>query len=303
MNQVILEKAAGYAENEVKQSLVRLLEPLGGIKAFVRAGERVLLKPNMLMAKSPGTAVTTHPEVVRAVIELVREIGATPLVGDSPGVGSLRRVAEKSGILEVLEQTGTELVEFAESVQVTGEGFFRRLELARPYMAVDRVINLPKLKTHGMMTMTCAVKNLFGAVVGAKKVAWHLQAGEDRALFARLLLEIYLLRKPDLNIVDAITAMEGDGPSSGTPRRVGLLIAGADAVSVDVIAAEILGIPKKLLYVERAAEEMALSGAVRSSIRVGGYPLERVKIHDFKLPPLSDVQFGIPRFMARRLRH
>jgi uncharacterized protein (DUF362 family)/NAD-dependent dihydropyrimidine dehydrogenase PreA subunit len=303
MNHVVLEKIEGYSRGAVTGAMRRLLEPLGGMSAFVKPGERVLLKPNLLSAKVPDAAVTTHPEVVRAVIELVREAGAIPFVGDSPGVGWLRRVAEKAGVLAVLEETGTELVAFDEPVQIAGTGFFRRFELAKPYLEADRVINLAKLKTHGMMTMTCAVKNLFGAVVGAGKIAWHLRAGEDRDLFARMLLEIYLLRKPDLNIVDAIIAMEGDGPSSGDPRSVGLLIAGVNAVAVDVIAAEILKIPKKLLYVERVAEKMALPGADRSTIQVSGYSLDKARISDFKLPPLSDVQFGLPRFIARHIRH
>jgi uncharacterized protein (DUF362 family) len=303
MNHVVLEKTSEYSRVELRNALIRLLAPLGGMAAFVQPGERVLLKPNLLSAKAPDAAVTTNPEVVRAVIEMVREAGGIPFVGDSPGIGKLQRVAEKCGIFQVLAETGTELVEFTESVQVAGPGFFKRFELAKPYLEADRVINLPKLKTHGMMTMTCAVKNLFGAVVGAGKIAWHLRAGEDRELFAQMLLEIYQLRKPDLNIVDAITAMEGDGPSGGDPRHVGLLIAGVNAVSVDVVAAEILGIPKKLLYLERVAERLALSGAVRSSIRISGYPIVEARIRDFKLPPLSDVQFGLPRFLSRHIRH
>ncbi len=303
MNHVVLEKTYGYSRAEVRNAMIRLLAPLGGMAAFVRPGERVLLKPNLLSAKTPEAAVTTNPEVVRAVIELVREAGAIPFVGDSPGIGKLQRVAEKCGIFQVLVETGTELVEFTEPVQVAGSGFFKRFELAKPYLEADRVINLPKLKTHGMMTMTCAVKNLFGAVVGAGKIAWHLRAGEDRDLFAQMLLEIYQLRTPDLNIVDAITAMEGDGPSGGDPRHVGLLIAGANAVSVDVVAAEILAIPKKLLYLERVAEKMALSGVDRSSIHISGYPVSEARISDFKLPPISDVQFGLPRFLSRHIRH
>jgi uncharacterized protein (DUF362 family) len=303
MNKVVLEKTLEYSREEVKNAMVRLLAPLGGMGAFVQPGERVLLKPNMLSAKSPDACVTTHPKVVRAVIDLVREAGAIPFVGDSPGIGKLQRVAEKCGILQVLAETDTELVEFTEPVQVAGSGLFKRFELAKPYLEADRLINLPKLKTHGMMTMTCAVKNLFGAVVGAGKIAWHLRAGEDRDLFARMLLEMYQIRKPDLNIVDAITAMEGDGPSGGDPRQVGILIAGENAVSVDVVAAEILGIPKKLLYLERVAAKLALSGVERSSINVSGYPLDEARIPDFKLPPLSDVQFGLPRFLSRHIRH
>jgi uncharacterized protein (DUF362 family) len=303
MNHVVLEKTSEYSHVEVRNAMTRLLAPLGGMAAFVQPGERVLLKPNLLSAKTPDAAVTTNPEVVRAVIEMVREAGAIPFVGDSPGIGNLQRVAEKCGISRVLAETGTELVEFTESVQIAGPGLFKRFELAKPYLEADRLINLPKLKTHGMMTMTCAVKNLFGAVVGAGKIAWHLRAGEDRDLFAQMLLEIYQLRMPDLNIVDAISAMEGDGPSSGDPRHVGLLIAGANAVSVDVIAAEILGIPKKYLYLERVAEKLSVSGVERSSIQVSGCPIRDARIHDFKLPPISDVQFGLPRFLSRHIRH
>lgn len=302
MNRVALEKVREYSRDEVLRGLERLLAHFGGMEAFVKPGERVLLKPNMLYAKLPEAAVTTNPEVVAAVIELVRRAGGKPLVGDSPGVGKLSRVAEKSGILKVLEETGTELVEFMEPVEVSGEGLFRRFELARPYLEADRVINLPKLKTHGMMTMTCSVKNLFGAVVGAAKAAWHLKAGEDRDMFARMLLEIYLLRKPDLNIVDAIVAMEGDGPGSGDPREVGLLIAGVNPVSVDVIAAEVLGIPKRLLYVERAAEKMGIEGVDRASILTSGCSVEDARVADFRLPPVSDVQWGLPRFLTRRIR-
>lgn len=303
MHNVVIERCPNYEREAVRAAIVRLLEPLGGMGGFVRPGERVLLKPNLLAAKSPEKAVTTHPVVVGAVAGLVREAGGVPLVGDSPGVGGGRRVAEKSGILQVIEETGAEFVEFTEPVAAAGSGMFKRFELARPYLEADRVINLPKLKTHEMMTMTCAVKNLFGAVVGPAKAAWHLKAGADRELFARMLLEIYLLRRPDLTIVDAVTAMEGDGPGSGDPRDVGLLLAGSNAVAVDVVAAEIAGIPKKLLYVERMAERLSLDGADRAAIRTAGVPLEEARTAGFRLPHISDVQFGLPPFLKNRLRH
>jgi uncharacterized protein (DUF362 family)/Pyruvate/2-oxoacid:ferredoxin oxidoreductase delta subunit len=241
--------------------------------------------------------------VLRAAIELVQEAGGVALVGDSPGIGGMLKVAEKSGMLAVIRETGAELTEFAEPVEVTGSGTFKRFALARPYLEADKIINLPKLKTHEMMTMTCAVKNLFGAVVGTAKAGWHLKAGADRAMFARMLLEIYLLRKPDLTIVDAVTAMEGNGPGSGDPRQVGLLLAGVNAVAVDVIAAEIAGIPKKLLYVERAAEKLGVAGADRSTIRTAGVPVAEARLAEFRLPHISDVQFGLPPFLKNRLRH
>jgi uncharacterized protein (DUF362 family)/Pyruvate/2-oxoacid:ferredoxin oxidoreductase delta subunit len=302
MEIVVIEKASDYEREVIETAVSRLLQPLGGMEAFVKPGERVLIKPNMLAAKPPEAAVTTHPEIVRAVIGLVRQAGGIPLVGDSPGVGRCRMVAEKCGIMEVIRETGAGLAVFEETVEVSGSGMFKRFDLGKPYMEADRVINLPKLKTHEMMTMTCAVKNLFGAVAGTAKIAWHLKAGVDREMFARMLLEIYLLRKPDLNIVDAVTAMEGNGPGGGDPRHVGLLLAGVDPVAVDVIAAEIVGIPKKLLYVERAAERLGMAGADRSFIRTLGVPPGDAKVGGFRLPHMSDVQWGLPPFLKNRLR-
>ncbi|HEY6873074.1 MAG TPA: DUF362 domain-containing protein [Geobacteraceae bacterium] len=303
MHTVAIERCTTYEREAVKAALVNLLAPLGGMPAFVKPGERVLLKPNMLSAKTPEKAVTTHPAVLRAAIELVREAGGIPLVGDSPGIGDFRKVAERSGMLPVIEETGAVPAEFAEAVEVAGNGLFKRIELARPYLEADRVINLPKLKTHEMMTMTCAVKNLFGAVVGHGKAAWHLKAGADREMFARMLLEIYLLRKPDLTIVDAVTAMEGNGPASGDPVRVGLLLAGKNAVAVDVIAAEIAGIPNRLLYLERTARKLGIDGAERDTVETVGVPLTEARVAPFRLPPISDVQFGLPPFLKNRLRH
>jgi len=304
METVTVERVPTYDRDVVTAGVARLLAPLGGMAAFVRPGERVLLKPNLLMGKPPEAAVTTHPEVVRAVIEEVKQAGAIPLVGDSPGIGSYQKIAEKTGIAAVCAETAVELVEFREAVEVQGAGIFKRIELARPYLEADRVINLPKLKTHEMMTMTCAVKNLFGAVIGTAKAGWHLKAGADRDLFARMLLEIYLLRLPDLTIVDAVVAMEGNGPGSGDPKPVGLLLAGNNAVAVDVIAAEIAGIPPKLLFVHQAAQRLAASGADRAGIRTAGIPLQEARCDiPFRLPPLSDVQFGLPGFLKNRLRH
>ncbi|GFO56039.1 (4Fe-4S)-binding protein [Geomonas sp. Red276] len=303
MYRVSLQRVPSYDRNEVREGLVRLLEPLGGMGRFVNAGERVLIKPNMLAAKPPEAAVTTHPELLRAVIELVKGEGGIPLVGDSPGIGSPQRVAEKAGLLMVIEETGATFAPFLDSQSVKGEGTFKEFELARPYLEADKLINLPKLKTHEMMTMTCAVKNLFGAVVGTQKAAWHLKAGADKELFARMLLEVYRLRIPELNIVDAITAMEGNGPGSGDPREVGYLLASDNAVAVDVIAAELASIPRNLLYVESAARSLALPGANREEIEcVGGSPRE-AGIAPFKLPHLSDVQFGLPKFLKSRLRN
>ena len=303
MFRVSVQRVEQYEHGVVLAGLSRLLEPLGGMGRFVKPGERVLIKPNLLSANPPEAAVTTHPELLRGVIKLVQEAGGIALVGDSPGFGSARRVAERSGMLQVIEQTGATFLPFTEAVPVAGSGTFRQFELARPYLEADRLINLPKLKTHEMMTLTCCVKNLFGAVVGTQKAAWHLKAGADKELFANMLLEVYLLREPDLNIVDAIVAMEGNGPGSGDPCQLGLLLAGDNAVAVDLIAAEIAGVPRKLLYLENAALKRGLPGSRREEIETCGLPLELALGKPLRLPHLSDVQFGLPGFLKNRLRN
>jgi uncharacterized protein (DUF362 family)/Pyruvate/2-oxoacid:ferredoxin oxidoreductase delta subunit len=303
MYRVSLQRVEHYERGQVMSGLTRLLEPLGGMARFVKPGERVLIKPNMLSAKPPEAAVTTHPEVLRGVIELVQGAGGVALVGDSPGFGSTRKVAERSGMLRVIEETGAQLVPFTDAVPVAGSGTFREFELARPYLEADRLINLPKLKTHEMMTLTCCVKNLFGAVVGAQKAAWHLKAGADKELFAQMLLEVHQLRVPDLNIVDAIVGMEGNGPGSGDPCQVGLLLAGDNAVAVDLIAAEIAGIPRKLLYLENAARKRGLPGSRRDEIETCDVSWDGALCTPFRLPHLSDVQFGLPGFLKNRLRN
>jgi ferredoxin len=181
-------------------------------------------------------------------------------------------------------------------------GRFRRIHLARTYLEADKVINLPKLKTHEMMTMTCAVKNLFGAVVGAEKAGWHLKAGTSREQFARLLLEIYLLKKPALNIVDGIVAMEGNGPGSGDPLQLGVLIAGVNPVAVDLVAGRLAGIPAELLPIEREAAAMELPGSRIDQIAICGPPLEAFQRVPFRLPTGLDVQFGLPGFLKRALK-
>ncbi|MEI7818356.1 MAG: DUF362 domain-containing protein [Desulfuromonadales bacterium] len=302
METVSIAAVGDYNLHNLRQAVIRLLEPLGGMSAFINSGDRVLLKPNMLAGKSPERAVTTHPLLVQIVAELVRESGGTVSIGDSPGIGGFLKVAEKCGIQQAARCSGSTLVAFSDAVELKGSGTFRSIHLASAYYGAQKIINLPKLKTHEMMTMTCAVKNLFGAVVGAEKAGWHLKSGNSRQYFARLLLEIYQLKKPTLNIVDAIIAMEGDGPGNGDPVKLGLLLAGVNPVAVDVIAGKLAGIDAELLHIEREAISMELPGALIKDIELCGLPFETIPTTKFRLPKGLDVQFGLPSFLTKRLK-
>lgn len=302
MRSVSIQQCDNYEQHRIQEALVALLAPLGGIGRFVTSGQRVLLKPNMLAGKPPEAAVTTHPALVGAVAELVRKAGGIVVVGDSPGIGLFEQVARKTGIKTAVESSGATLVPFDRTRQIAASGIFRRLELAETYLDADVVINLPKLKTHEMMTLTCGVKNLYGAVVGPAKAGLHLTAGRSKELFAGLLLEIAQARPVALTIVDAIVAMEGNGPNSGTPRQLGLLLAGESPVAVDTVAAHLAGIPHRLLPVEQEAVRRRLPGSVMGQIMLmGQLPLVPVA-PPFTLPDGLDLQFGLPGFVKAILR-
>lgn len=302
-SKVSLVAAADYNPSTVEEALHRVLEPLGGMEAFVRPGQRVLLKPNMLAGKTPGEAVTTHPEIVRAVIRLVQQAGGIVSVGDSPGVGTPQGVARKCGILEVIEETGATLAPFSESVKVKAGGTFHALEIAQDFSQVDVIINLPKLKTHQMMGLTCAVKNLFGAVVGLRKPRLHLQAGTDKKFFALMLLELAEHIAPALTIVDAVTGMEGDGPGSGAPVHIGVLIAGANPVAVDTVAGELVGFSSHQSWTWKVAQETGRPGSRLEEVELFGDPLQDLRPPSFKPAKTTDVNFGIKGSVKRVLKN
>lgn len=300
---VVLGRCADYTAAEMEPALDRLLEPLGGMTAFVRPGQRVLLKPNMLAGKEPERAVTTHPEMLRAVILQVQKAGGKVAVGDSPGVGSPLQVARRCGIMAVIEETGAEFAPFAESVSIRPRGStFHQLEIARDILDAEVIINLPKLKTHQMMGLTCGVKNLFGAVVGMRKPRLHLQAGADKAFFALMLLELAEHIAPALTIVDAVTAMEGDGPGSGDPVHIGALLAGPDPLAVDTIACELVGMNPLQVWTQKVAAASHRHGSLLQHIDLYGTPLEDLRCSGFRPSKTTDIDFGLPAWLSGPLK-
>ena len=300
--QVSLIRCDDYDPDKVQSAVSRSIDLLGGIGLFIRSGERVLIKPNLLKGRPPSDAVTTHPEIVRAVIRLVHQAGAMALVGDSPGIGDLRSVAERSGLLAVIEQEGAALAEFDEAVPVKGQGRFQRFEIARAAIEADAIINLPKLKTHGMTVLTGAVKNLFGCVPGKRKVQWHFSTGVDHDSFTLMLVNIASLLKPRLTIMDAVVGMEGNGPGSGDPRRIGFVLAGQDPVAVDVISGLVVGLFPDDLPVIRAAAKAGIGIWNKEHIQVFGESLSGVVVPHFKLPPREHTEWRLPEWMRSRLK-
>ncbi|NEQ22909.1 MAG: DUF362 domain-containing protein, partial [Microcoleus sp. SIO2G3] len=215
---VSLIRAESYARESIATSLDALLAPLGGMAAFVKAGDRVLLKPNLLTGSKPGKDCTTRPELVYAVAKLVQAAGGEPFLGDSPAFGSAAGVARANGYEAWLQELGVPVVELHGQRFDTDSPEFQQLRLSKEAIAADVVINLPKIKSHSQLTLTLGVKNLFGCVPGKMKAWWHMEAGKDAARFATMLIETARAIAPNLTIADGIIGHQGNGPSNGEPR-------------------------------------------------------------------------------------
>lgn len=301
---VSVHPLADYHPERVKSALEQVLAPLGGMTAFVRSGQKVLIKPNMLSGKPPEKAVTTHPEIVRQVILLAQAAGGIVSVGDSPGLGTPEGVARKCGILQVVEETGARFAPFVESVPVSiREGTFHQLEVAREVLDAEVIINLPKLKTHQMMGYTGAVKNMFGTVVGMRKVRLHLQAGAEPAFFALMLLELAEHFPPAISIMDAVVGMEGNGPGSGDPVQIGALLASPNQLALDTAATTLVGLSERQVWTQRVARETGRFGSRLEEITIIGSPLADLRPGHFHPAPSSDVGFGLPTPLKRALRN
>ncbi|HCL80179.1 MAG TPA: hypothetical protein DIC53_09465 [Synergistaceae bacterium] len=268
MTTVFLRQLNFYDASSVLSALRALVDAMGGMGQFVSPGERVLLKPNLLSAEPPDRCVTTHPEIVRAVARLVLEAGGRPFIADSPGLDRFAHVAAKTGMSDVARELGIPCEELTdpEPLSMAEGSLFHRVEVARQALLADKIINLPKLKTHAQMVLTLGVKNLFGTVVRQRKAEWHYNVGLDRGRFADLHLDIARSLRPALTILDGVEGMEGRGPGNGTPRHFGLLAAATDPLALDAAVAGLLGLATDDVPLLRAAKrrgvlpEHALAG-------------------------------------------
>jgi uncharacterized protein (DUF362 family)/Pyruvate/2-oxoacid:ferredoxin oxidoreductase delta subunit len=288
---VSIVRCETYDESEVLDALRRSIHLVGGVD--VKRGSRVLLKPNLLLGKPPEKAVNTHPAVLKGIIRIVREKGGIPFVGDSPAIGSCLSAAQKAGVRQVAEEAHCPIVEFNRPVVCSSPdgARFRQLEIDRSVLEADLVINLPKWKTHGMVLLTLGVKNMFGCVSGPRKALCHLKAGEDRKLFSRMLVDVYRRVGPCLTVLDGVVGMEGNGPASGRPVHLGLMMAGSNAFAVDQIVCDLLKIPRRSVPTNLVALE---DGIACDEIEVVGLKIADVETPPFELPSLGGTSWGLP---------
>jgi len=246
------------------------------------SGKRVLLKPNMLAAWPPARGVTTHPAVLTAVIQSLERRGARVMVGDNPGstsYGDAARAADVSGLRAAAGSRWVELATSPVEVAVTSR-FFQRLAVSREALDADLIVNLPKLKTHMLTTLSGAVKNMFGILVGSQKALVHSLCARA-ADFAEAIVDIYAIRPPGLTIMDAVVGMEGNGPAGGTLRTINRIIAGEHGVAVDGVFAAMIGLDPERVGTLREARGRGLGAVAVRDMDIEG---EIPQLRRFRLP-------------------
>ncbi|RJQ07062.1 MAG: DUF362 domain-containing protein [Bacillota bacterium] len=270
--------------------------------------EPILVKPNVLSPKPPESGVCTHPAVLKAVLGMLAGAGLTgATVGDSSGgSGSQPTVTDRalkaSGLAAAARETGFDVSSFdhEEAVGVPnprGPGH-PVVTLARRAVTAGAIISVPKFKTHALTTLTGAVKNLFGAVPGAAKREYH-RRNPSVDSFAEALLDILAALRPALHVVDAVVAMEGEGPGGGTLRNLGLVLAGTDAVAVDAVLAAIVGLEPADVPTTRLAAQRGLGTPDLADISIVGVPLTEARVDRFKLPRFMGLAQKAPPALTR----
>ncbi|MBW6463680.1 MAG: DUF362 domain-containing protein [Firmicutes bacterium] len=278
---VYITRCSRYHYDEMRLSLIKLLDPFGGINALVSSGQKVLLKPNLLAAASPAEAVTTHPLVVKIMADLVTEAGGKVYIGDSPGSDSQDKAHQAAGYRQVMDETGAEMLLLNEVKEKKSHGNrVRVIPLAAELDRVDLIINLAKLKTHSLTGMTAAVKNVYGCVPGNHKKRFHMEHPLPLD-FSKLVVDICLAVKPAFSIIDAVVSMEGVGPRRGKPRQTGLLLASENPFALDTVAAEIFGFMAEQVSTIAAARALNLTGSVLEDINLEGLLVDDYRIKDF----------------------
>lgn len=295
-SRVSLVKCGSYDAEQVQAAVKRSVDLLGGMENFVSPGERVLIKPNQLTDAAPDSGIVTHPEVVRAVIRLIKPITSRIYCGDGPSVwGEIKDVEcvyEATGLAQVCREEDVELV------------YFNRPKVKNSYPLTDwldkcdRVISVPKFKTHGLATLTAGIKNLFGLVVGMNKLKIHRDNLRPKQL-SHALVDIFEIRPPDLTILDGIVAMEGEGPGSGGELKpLNIIVSCADALSLDIIAAKIMGIdPFAVESNLEAARRRGWGSKEVAEILVLGETISVCQPESFKLPKASAIN-RIPEWLV-----
>jgi uncharacterized protein (DUF362 family) len=298
-SKVHLQKIKTYSLEKIESFVRDALSVIDEKGSLFSSGQKVLLKPNLLRGFSPKNCVTTHPMVVESVCRVLKDYSVGQItISDSPALGSLEAVASKAGYDPLKKKYGVKIVPLTDPVPFESEEGVPHLKIAGCLQDFDRIINLPKVKSHCQMTMTLAIKNLFGLVIGKRKPILHCLVKNDKVKFGKMLIDIARHVNPCLTLADGIEAMQGQGPIHGSPYPLGVLLASTDMTALDRVAAEIIKFPIDKVYALEAARLKGYGNYDLDKIEISGVAdLSSLAVSDFEPARVMDISFNPYRIM------
>ena len=284
MSKVALVRCESYEYNKVKEAVKKGIDLIGGMSKFSNKNEKILLKPNLLMGFAPEKCVTTHPSVFKAVAEIFKSNSAKVSYGDSPGFGSTINAAKKAGLVKIAEELDIKLADFKNGKEIFFEKGIqnKKFFIAKAVLENDAVISIGKLKTHGLMKMTCAVKNQFGCIPGTMKAEYHVKLPSAYE-FGKMLIDLDRYIKPKLYIIDGIKAMDGNGPSGGTPIAMNVLLFSTDPIALDATICRLVNVKPELVPTNIYGKETGHGTFFENEIELVGDDFNLFKKNDFQV--------------------
>ncbi len=302
---VALVRCDTYEEDKVLKAVQKGFDLLGGVSMFAKRGEKIVMKPNVLIGSNPDSCVTTHPAVFKAVGRLLMEAGASVYYGDSPAFGKCEANVRKAGLKQVGDELGFILANFdaGRSVSHPAGLLMKSFVIAHGVLDADGLVNLPKLKTHPLVRFTGAVKNQFGCVPGLLKSQYHVKL-PDPYDFATMLVDLSTLVKPRLCVMDGIMAMEGNGPRSGKPKKMNVLLLSTDPIAIDATACRIIDLDPEVVPTSRPGEQAGLGTYHIENIEIVGESMEQFLNQTFdviRTPPMHCTSGRLRTFIKNRI--
>lgn len=300
-------KCENYDYENMLTVVQKTFNNLGGIEKYIKKGEKVLLKVNLVMKKSPEEAATTHPALVYALAKTLVDYGADVTIGDSPGgpfsETLLKGMYKHTGMEDAAEKSGAKLnFDTSSAVVENPDGIaLKKLTVATMVLNADKVISVCKLKSHSMTRYTGAAKNMFGTIPGTTKAEYHFNC-QDVESFSVCLADICLFSSPVLSFMDAVEAMEGNGPTAGTPRHVSAVLAGENPFELDLCGAKIINTPPMEIPLLKHAIERRLCPDSAESLDISGDNINDFIVKDFKVPQNKSMYFlgqNPPEFLLK----
>ena len=292
---VSLKRCQDYSHQKIRQALESHFSLLGGIEKFLSRSDTVLIKPNLIVPKPREFAVQTDPAVILELAKILKDYGAKPFVADSPAWSDTLECVRILGLADQLKKIGVEVKQLDNPKKCEINGV--NVGISSVALEADRIINLPKLKSHQQLGATIAVKNMFGAVSGKAKAMWHFRKGADENDFCDLLIGIYKLLAPTITIIDAIIAMEGAGPISGTAKKLGWTIAAADPIAAEVVTCQLIDFDPDSLPIIRRAKQTGFGCSDIKLIEIVGDDYKSHICRDFQTAQHIPLRFTLPRVL------